>query len=233
MTANEHDAPHSHNWHQMIYPKTGMLRTRAENREYFIPSNRAILIPATIIHESWALANTEFVGIYINPTYVNWWSESCRIMDLSPLLRELTNYIAQKIPFSDVITKEHKRLINVFCDQLAMQSTEALELILPKDSRLKRISNTLLKNPANNDSLKVWSNKVGASERTISRLFKKETGLTFMKWRQRLKLISSVKYLKEGISIKEIAYLTGYNSSSAFIYSFKDEFKVTPQKYLI
>ena len=97
MTANEHDAPHSHNWHQMIYPKTGMLRTRAENREYFIPSNRAILIPATTVHESWALADTEFIGIYINPTYVDWWSDSCRIMDLSPLLRELTNYIAQKI----------------------------------------------------------------------------------------------------------------------------------------
>ena len=232
MATSQHDAPHSHNWHQMIYPKTGMLRTRAENKEYFIPSSRAIMIPANVVHESWALSNTEFIGIYINPIYVNDWPESCQIIDVSPLLRELTNYVAKEVTFSDAMTDENKRLINVLCDQLVLQNREGLELNLPTDSRLKQISDNLLENPANNDSLEIWSSKVGASERTISRLFVKETGLTFKKWRQRLKLITSVKYLKEGISIKEISYRTGYSSSSAFIYSFRQEFKVTPQKFV-
>ncbi|WP_448569743.1 AraC family transcriptional regulator [Thalassotalea ganghwensis] len=230
MSANEHDAPHYHEWHQVIYPKKGILRTRVANSEYFVTSNRAVLVPAKEVHESWAISNTQFVGIYLNPEKVYWPFNASKIIEISPLVKELINYMLQ-LNTLGCLSVEDSKILEVLCDQLAHQPPTSLELLMPSDKRLLIITEFLLLHPDSARSLSQWAALVGASERTISRNFEKQTGLTFIKWRQRLRLICSLKYLEQGLPIKEVSYRVGYHSPSAFIQSFKKNFAITPQQY--
>ena len=88
-----------------------------------------------------------------------------------------------------------------------------------------------MKNPQQDTKLSGWAKQVGASERTLSRLFTKELSMSFPLWRQHLRLTSSLSLLETNSSIQEIAFSVGYNSDSSFIYAFKHLFKQTPQQY--
>ena len=73
-----------------------------------------------------------------------------------------------------------------------------------------------------------WAVEAGASERTLARLFVRETGLGFGEWRQRLRLLLSLDALEAGDSVTDVALAHGYESTSAFIAAFRGMFGVTP-----
>jgi len=77
-------------------------------------------------------------------------------------------------------------------------------------------------------TLQEWAQRLGTSEKTLMRLFQRETGLSFRGWRQRMRLLSSLKWLEEGNSVTNAALSCGYDSTSAFIAAFKGLFGFTP-----
>ena len=68
----------------------------------------------------------------------------------------------------------------------------------------------------------------GLSSRTLERLFRAETGMRFGLWRQKAKLLESVRVLVEGGSVTDAALESGYSSVSAYIAAFKQTFRCTP-----
>lgn len=72
---------------------------------------------------------------------------------------------------------------------------------------------------------------VGASERTINRLFTKETGMTFGQWRTQAKLMEAIRKLSEGESVINVSIDLGYESPSAFTAMFRRELGTTPSQY--
>jgi AraC-like DNA-binding protein len=233
MQAGEHDKPHKHPWHQLLLPRNGVLRTRASNTQYYIPSNRAALIPAGCVHESWAITDVKFIGIYVEPTELKGLAEQCCIVELSPFYKQLVYQIVKIASSNPSLSEKEQRLIKVFCDETTEQQPLALDLIIPQDKRLQDIVHSLLNEPGLNTSLVQWANKVGASERTISRLFEKQTGLSFSRWRRKMRLINSLSYIEQNMPIQNVAYKVGYDSPSAFTHCFKKEFGLTPQQYFL
>ncbi len=77
-------------------------------------------------------------------------------------------------------------------------------------------------------TLQAWAERLGLSEKTLMRLFQRETGLSFRGWRQRMRLLSSLSLLEEGDSVTNTALACGYDSTSAFIAAFKSLFGFTP-----
>ena len=77
-------------------------------------------------------------------------------------------------------------------------------------------------------TLQAWAEQLGTSEKTLMRLFQRETGLSFRGWRQRMRLLSSLSLLEEGASVTNAALACGYDSTSAFIAAFKSLFGFTP-----
>ncbi|MEM5313889.1 AraC family transcriptional regulator [Paraburkholderia sp. JHI869] len=113
----------------------------------------------------------------------------------------------------------------------AQLASEGL-LPLPKDRRLQQICGQLMDAPADNTPLNDWGMRVGASESTLERAFKDETGLTFGQWRQRLRLVESISRLAKGMAVSAIATELGYRNSSAFITMFRRAMGETPQRFL-
>jgi AraC-like DNA-binding protein len=101
-------------------------------------------------------------------------------------------------------------------------------LPLPRHGRLLVLCNELIETPDADVSLSLWSDRLGMSEKTLMRLFLRETGLSFRSWRQRVRLLSSLRVLEEGGHVTRAALSCGYESTSAFIAAFKKMFGFTP-----
>ncbi|MNH24893.1 transcriptional activator FtrA [compost metagenome] len=90
------------------------------------------------------------------------------------------------------------------------------------------LCNELLAHPEQGQTLGQWAQRLNTSEKTLMRLFQRETGLSFRGWRQRMRLLSSLTALEAGQTVTEAALGCGYDSTSAYIAAFKGMFGFTP-----
>lgn len=72
---------------------------------------------------------------------------------------------------------------------------------------------------------------MGASGRTLARLFRREIGMTFGAWRQQARLIEALARLGTGEPVTHVALDLGYESPSAFTAMFRRSLGVTPSRY--
>jgi AraC-like DNA-binding protein len=99
------------------------------------------------------------------------------------------------------------------------------------DLRLRDIAAILADDPAGGRTLAELGRAVGASQRTLSRLFRRDTGMTFPQWRAQLRLQHAMPLLATGSTVTGAATATGYAHTSAFIAAFRDAFSTTPAVY--
>ncbi|WP_438805454.1 helix-turn-helix domain-containing protein [Sodalis sp. (in: enterobacteria)] len=102
------------------------------------------------------------------------------------------------------------RLVVVMLEQLANMPEENLSLPFSSYPRIRRVTDTLNQSPAERHTLSAWA-----------KLFIKETGMTFSRWRQRLQLIIAIREPASGTRVQRVAENLGYDSPSAFITTFK------------
>lgn len=226
------DALHQHTWHQIIFPIKGLLQTQTEHYQHLVPHTSALFVPAGVQHESIALSNTIFVGIYLNPEFGATYEPQVRTIALTPFLNELLQEIRRQCE-GETSHEEVLHLLAVLHDQILKSNVQTFQLLLPQDRRLKLIFEQLTDEPALSCSLKEWGEKVGASERTLSRLFAKEFNTSFQLWRQQIRLIYSLSLLDEELSIQSIADQVGYQNDSSYIKAFKAYFDMTPQQFRV
>jgi AraC-like DNA-binding protein len=152
------------------------------------------------------------------------------VVAVEPLVHELLLAAAQFGPKYNEGSAE-QRLLRVILDRLPTLSLPPLHLLEPEDDRLRRITERLFKEPSKRHSLSVLAHSAGLTERTAERLFRSETGMTFGKWRQQLRLITALQKLADGESVTNVALDVGYSDVSAFIAMFKTIFGITPARY--
>jgi len=74
----------------------------------------------------------------------------------------------------------------------------------------------------------VLEQQIGASSRTIGRILRRDTGMSYQQWRQQWRLLRAVELLSTQRSISYTAYELGFASDSAFIAFFKKMTGTTP-----
>jgi AraC-like DNA-binding protein len=155
---------------------------------------------------------------------------ACCAVNVSPLLRELMVHIAapEMQSRSEAV---RGRLLGVLLDQLEALPTIPLQLPLPRDPRALRVAEWIRGHAEEPALLKQVARRSGASVRTLERLFLAETGMTFGKWRQQLRLLNALRELAKGRSVTDVALEVGYDSPSAFIAMFRGALGTTPTKY--
>jgi AraC-like DNA-binding protein len=125
-----------------------------------------------------------------------------------------------------------RRLIEMILDQLKAVESVALQLPRPADPRAQRVVERLVESPGDHRKLDKLCRECGASKRTIQRLFREETKMTFSKWRQQLRLLHAMQRLALGEKVTAAALDAGYNSTSAFISMFRKQLGKTPARYM-
>jgi AraC-like DNA-binding protein len=72
---------------------------------------------------------------------------------------------------------------------------------------------------------------VGASGRTLARIFTAETGMSFGRWRTNARLRAALFLLAEQTPVAVVARQVGYATPSAFIAAFRQALGVSPGSY--
>ncbi len=221
---------HSHPWHQLLYASRGVMTVRTPDGAWVVPTNRGVWVPARTRHSVQMSGPVSLRTLYLLPSLDKSLPDRCRVVAISPLLRELILRIVELDTLS-IRRAAHAHLISVLLDHLQVMESDPIYLPLPRDGRAKRIAALLQKDASEKRSLAELSKIAGASKRTIERIFKLETGLGFGKWRQQLKLGHALRLLAGGDAVTTVAMDVGYDSISAFISAFRMTFGKTPGQY--
>ncbi|MCE0494881.1 helix-turn-helix transcriptional regulator [Vibrio salinus] len=230
MPAGYLDDSHSHPWHQIVFPLTGLLQSNMGHKRAIVPHNALLFIPANTVHKSVAVTDTQFFAIYLNPNALIHYGDTPKSCLVTAFLKELLLLLFDKrTAHQSEASIAH--LLAVLNDQIETAEHYEIPLLIPEDRRLMAIFNQLRQQPDLKFTLKDWAEKVGASERTLSRLCAKEFNLSFSLWRQNIRLVLSLQLLDTGMAIQEIAVELGYASDSAYIHAFKGMFDQTPSRY--
>jgi transcriptional regulator GlxA family with amidase domain len=147
------------------------------------------------------------------------------VLSVSPLLRELI-LACTRDPDDD--GPERHRLRAVLLDQLRASSQQPLQLPSPADPRVRAVCDVLRQNPADSGTLAELGRRVGAGERTLSRLFRADLGMTFPQWRTQLRLYHALRLLADNEPVTTVAHRCGWSSASAFIDAYRRAFGETP-----
>jgi AraC-like DNA-binding protein/quercetin dioxygenase-like cupin family protein len=227
------EAWHEHNQGQMIYVTRGVLRITTPAGMWTVTPHHGLWLPPTMLHELYAIGDVELCTAYIDvastPELKAW--TASRMFQVSALLDALHGVLAKRS--LDIDQQRAQLALPLFLLELSRAPVILTgTLPLPSDRRLRSICEQMLTCPENNDTIERWGEKVGASTRTLARLFREETGLSFGQWRQQLRLVEAIGRLALGRPVAAIASELGYQSSSAFISMFRKTLGETPQRYL-
>ncbi|WP_043312159.1 helix-turn-helix transcriptional regulator [Pseudomonas sp. ML96] len=221
---------HSHPWVQLSYAIAGVLEVQTAGARFIAPPQRAVWVPAGVEHRVFSSPRTEMRSLYIECAAVPWGPGDCRVLAVSPLLRELIDgFSALPVEYDEAGAAG--RLTAVLLDQLQAAPAVELSLPLPRDARLQAICSGLAEERDRHLGLADWSARLGVSERTLSRLFLRDTGLSFRTWRQRQRLLDALTPLERGERVTDVALACGYDSLSAFIAAFRQQFGATPGEF--
>lgn len=222
---------HSHEYCQLICADSGLVRITTAFGSWTVPPQRAVWVPAKIEHEVLAVGLAEMRTVCIFPEAVPWLSPKCMVVEVSSLLRALINEL-NHIKLGYPAAGRRARLVDVFLDQLDFKPLATLHLPLPTDKRIQGIVDALLADPSDRRTLSEWAKVAGGSSRTLSRLFQKETGMSFRDWRLQHHMHEALAKLANGDRVTEIAFDLGYNSPSAFISIFGKTMGQSPSQYM-
>ncbi|CAM5325696.1 AraC family transcriptional regulator [Streptomyces fumanus] len=217
---------HRHDDHQIVYAGRGVLTVTTSAGSWVAPATRALWIPAGTVHAHQAHGDLDLHLVGLPATENPLGLESPAVLAVGPLLREL---IIARARAGDGDTPEGTRLRGVLLDQLRISARQQpLHLPMPSDPLLRAVCDLLRADPSDNRTLAEWGRLVGASDRTLSRLFARELGMTFPQWRTQMRLHRALVLLAERTPVTQVANRCGWSSTSAFIDVFRRAFGHTP-----
>ncbi|WP_405686378.1 helix-turn-helix transcriptional regulator [Streptomyces sp. NBC_01387] len=216
---------HRHDEHQIIYAGSGVLAVTTDAGTWFAPGTRAIWVPAGCVHAHRAYGHLALHLLGLPPDTNPLGLGAPTVLAVGPLLRELILAFTRD-PHDD--TPERLRLRAVLLDQLRASPQEPVQLPAPTDPRLVAVCDLLHDNPADPRTLAALATTAGAGERTLSRLFRRELGMTFPQWRTQLRLYYALRMLADDVPVTSVARHCGWSSTSAFIDVFRRAFGYTP-----
>jgi AraC-like DNA-binding protein/mannose-6-phosphate isomerase-like protein (cupin superfamily) len=236
-----HIEPHSHRKAQLIYCSAGVMTVETAHGQWVAPPNRCVWVPGGVVHEIRINQAAGMRTLYVEPEARPGLPTQPCTLAVSPLLRELILAAVISTPNHKTLAPDPKdyapgtpnaHISDVLLDQILAMPASELHLPYPTDRRLLPICAALTANPGDRRSLKEWAEHVGTSDRTIERLFTQETGLTFHRWREQMRVLKSLTLLGHGRAVKNVALELGFANPSTFITMFRKIMGVTPGSYL-
>ena len=237
LPVDAHFEPHCHGFAQIAYCASGMLQVSAANQDdasgrvtYIVPPSRAVWIAPKSLHSVYVLEAAHWRTLYVDASVAPDWT-ACRVLVVSPLLRELVSALDEP----GLAPPRESLLTGLLLDELRAADTQPLGVPLPSadggDKRLRALCEAVLRAPAERATLAQWAADVGASERTMARLFREELGTTYQQWRQQAVLAHALPLLARGVSVGQVAVASGYASESAFTAMFKSAMGQPPSRF--
>ncbi|MBL3575538.1 helix-turn-helix transcriptional regulator [Rhodovulum sulfidophilum] len=224
----QHDSGwHSHARGQLLFAYAGSIRIMLPDATSILPPIRMVWIPPGTPHRVTIRSEVEYRSIYLDETRVAAPFAGTAIVAMTPLLREVFERMSLQPFDTDWSAGAAQNLLAVCLDELATARHEPMLLPVPSDPRLARLDIEELP-----PGLEDLSCRIGVTTRTISRIFRRETGMSYQAWRQSWRLLRAVDLLASGLGVTRVASDLGFSSDSAFIAFFRQMTGETPKRYI-
>lgn len=222
--------PHAHPWGQLIYAVRGTMQVLAGNMLWLVPPTRALWAPAGLTHAIEMRGAVAMRTIYVPVERAGDLPGQAHAIEVEPLLREVILHVVG-LRLLSAEEPKHVHMARVFLDLVAAAPSLPLFVPMPRDARAASVARRLHDDPARDDGIGALARHAGASVRTLQRIFRDETGMRFVEWRQRLRLLHAITLLEQGAAVTAAGAAAGYASTSAFIAAFKQQMGTTPGSY--
>ncbi len=222
---------HAHDEGMLVLVHAGLVLVQAGSQVWTVLPGSLGWIPPGVQHAARWFGEARGSFLYVRadacerlPDHCHSWPSS-RLIDA--LIERFTTSQAGELSEAYLA-----QLFDVLLAEITQRDHAPMLLPMPDDPRLQDLANSLLGTPDDPSGIDDWAQRLNMSPRTLMRRFRQETGVTLGQWRQQARLLRALEMLCRGDSVTEVALAVGYESTSAFIGSFRGAFGMTPTRYL-
>lgn len=194
-----------------------------------LPPTKAVWIPPKTPHQARMTNVVEYRSIYFDtvdiPTPIE-----IQTIDVVPLLAALIDRMA--FWEWDKPESEMTKTTELFWEEFDSAKRQSFKLPLPTDRRFGHFRGKLLQEDFVVPTLSITANWIGASPKTVTRVFHAQTGMSFQEWRQQWRLLKSISLLAKGLSVGDTGDFLEFSSDSAFVAFFKKQTGQSPRSYM-
>jgi AraC-like DNA-binding protein len=234
MVGYAHDYPsghetglHRHPRAQLLFATTGVMRVTTESALFTVPPGTGLWVPADTLHAVHMVGATQMRALFLRADAAESGPGVTTVIAVSPLLRELILTVCGEPVVWDA--QGPIRLVAALVlHEIGRAGTRPLSLPACRDPRLVRVAAALAADPADPRDLGEFAKIAGASVRTLARLFRAETGMSFQQWRRQLRMTEALARIAQGVPAARVAAAVGYASVPAFGAAFRETFGATP-----
>ncbi|TVT81407.1 helix-turn-helix transcriptional regulator [Pseudomonas sp. H3(2019)] len=225
----DHDSGlHQHERGQLLFTRQGCTRITLAGQLCLLPPSRAAWIAPRVRHRAVMQHSVDYRSIYLTPQLSTQLPHHVCVIEVSPLLHAVLEPIAMAPFNTDWRHGKFMHLLGLCLSEIREAIHQPMLLPLPQDRRLAPLLNAPDQLPP---PLQVLVTMVGASSKTIGRIFQRETGMGYQQWRQQWRLMRAIELLATGRNISYSAFELGFASDSVFIAFFKAMTGKTPGAY--
>jgi AraC-like DNA-binding protein len=225
-------AHHEHREGQLLLVLSGTATITAEEGFWLTPPGFAIWIPAGCGHGARYSKDSTLIDARFGASLCQPLSSHCSLISVSDLLRDLAHE-AVRLSGKKEGGEELELVARLMAYQMAHRWNGA-GLFVPhgQDRRLRQAIDILRADPGLAIQLEELARRSATSSRTLARLFMKETGMSFRRWREYFCVVCAIDSLAQGHSITQTALALGYQSASSFTTLFTRLLGHPPKRYL-
>ncbi len=222
---------HCHRRAQFLHASSGIMTVITDEGSWAVGPQHALWVSPGVMHQTRCWGAVTVRTLYVEPDAVGGLPTTCRLMSVTPLLAALVEE-AVALPVEYDPAGREGRIVDLILTEIGRMPVLASSAPMPKDRRLARICEAILRDPGNNHDLDHWARHGGLARRTLTRLFRSETDMSFTQWRQQVRLMEALSRLTSGDSVTNVALDLGYDSPSAFTAMFRRTMGLSPRDYL-
>lgn len=223
--------PHRHRRGQLISSTTGVMVLTTDTGTWVVPPQRGLWIPPKTEHRVRAVGVVNTQSLYLEPDAIPEMPQCCQVVGISPFMRSLLTE-AINLPMDYGPDGRAGALMELIRHEMRQLPILPLSLSYPTHEALAARCRQFVQHPHVHETIDEWSAALGMSRRAFTRLFKQETGLSFMAWRQQACLMFAMPRLAAGDSVTMVAMDLGYENPASFSLMFKRAFGSSPLAYL-
>jgi AraC-like DNA-binding protein len=221
---------HQHRRGQMLYASRGTIAVTTPAGAWIAPPERGVWIPGTTPHSVRMVGTVSTRSVYIEPAASTALGDACRVLAVSPLLRALL-VAAVDVPREYDMDGRDGLLMSLLVEEIARAPTVPLALPLPRPAPLAARCALFLDHPRMSETIDEWADGLGMHRRRFTRLFRRETGMSFAQWRQQACLLAAIPRLGAGEAVTTVALDLGYESPASFSTMFRRALGKPPSHY--
>jgi AraC-like DNA-binding protein len=196
-----------------------------------MPPQGGMWIPSGVTHEVRMLSAFSARSLYLEPEAAAGMPDHCQVVAISPFMRGLLAE-AVDLPADYDVSGRAGALMTLVLHEIKRLPALPLSLPFPTHRALAQRCRAFVETPTLHEKIDDWSEALGVSRRTFTRLFKRETGLSFAMWRQQACLMAALPRLAAGEPVTAVALDLGYDNPAAFTTMFKRVLGASPRRYL-